>query len=286
MSIPAAKLKQIAQGIEDTTTARSNLSNALAKVVANTSSNDPLVMQAATQVLLPDSIRKVTNKLAVAQKAAEHVADEAAAGTADDGASPPDDDWMNQFMRGAEDASSQRLQDLFGRILAGQILHPGAFGVATLRAVSELDQGIASDFVQAWSKSVGGGVDYTLEWKRGDGYMRWRRLIEAGLLADSETDRMLPDFEAVVGELAAWQPMYAENQSIIVLHHEGFPGHWTFIAFTRIGREIGALLEKPNYRENMMQAALSLPKEKVKEIRYHVSGKAPEIVWSAPTPNP
>src|SRR3546814_13011379 len=57
----------------------------------------------------------------------------------------PDDDWMNRFMRFAEDASSERLHELFARILAGEVVRPGSFGAATLRAVSELDQSIAND---------------------------------------------------------------------------------------------------------------------------------------------
>lgn len=79
---------------------------------------------------------------------------------------------MNSFMRFAEDASSDRLRDLFGRILAGQIFRPGAFCLTTLRTLSELDQAIATDFQIAWSRSVGEAVDHSEEWHRGEGFAR------------------------------------------------------------------------------------------------------------------
>src|SRR3546814_19471102 len=98
----------------------------------------------------------------------------------------PDDDWMNRFMRFAEDASSERLQELFARILAGEVVRPGSFGAATLRAVSELDQSIANDFSSAWARSVGDSVDYAPELHRGADFSRWKRQSEAGLIAPSQ----------------------------------------------------------------------------------------------------
>jgi hypothetical protein len=60
-------------------------------------------------------------------------------------AEPPtlDDDWMNRFIRYAEDASSERMRQLWGRVLAGEIIHPGTFSMPALRFLAELDQGTA-----------------------------------------------------------------------------------------------------------------------------------------------
>jgi hypothetical protein len=56
-----------------------------------------------------------------------------------------DEDWMNNFIRYAEDASSERLQKLWGRVLAGEIRTPGIFSRETLRFISELDNNIANN---------------------------------------------------------------------------------------------------------------------------------------------
>jgi len=283
MAIPAAKFRQIAQGIEDTTTARSNVTAALTKGVVETQSQDPLLMLAAAEILIPDGIRRVSNRIAVAQKAAEHVRNGSTAEAnreSVENALPPEDDWMNHFVRFAEDASSDRLQNLFGRILAGQVLRPGTFSLATVRAVSELDQSIANDFVEAWSMDAGGGVDYTTYWRRGEGYSRRRRLFEAGLMADVETARFLPEGVPLLEKLGMWIPVFAGSYEVVLFHEEGYSGHWSFLAFTRVGKEIGALLDKPDHRENLRKAALGLQKDKAKTIWLRNRGEPDELLWS------
>src|SRR3546814_17303694 len=73
------------------------------------------MVHAAPEVYLPVQVRRAANLVKIVHSAAEHVADTA---TENAQPAPPDDDWMNRFMRFAEDASSERLQELFARILA------------------------------------------------------------------------------------------------------------------------------------------------------------------------
>ena len=49
-------------------------------------------------------------------------------------------DWLNYFGDFAEKASSEELQSLWGKILAGEIRKPGSFSRKTLRFIAELDQ--------------------------------------------------------------------------------------------------------------------------------------------------
>lgn len=280
-AIPAAKLKQYAQAIEDTTVARSTVAAVMAKALADDASKDPVLMQAAAEVFLPTALRKATNRLSIAQSAAEHLAQMAAVGTSGDGAASPDDDWMNSFMRCAEDASSERLQDLFGRILAGQVLRPGAFGLATLRALSELDQAIANDFSQAWAKSVGEAVDYGPEWQRGDGFSKWKRLSEVGLMAPTSISQFQPPFNPIFNGNALWSPMQAGGTWLSVFFQQGSTAQWDHIEFTRVGREIGSLLPRPDYEENIRQAANRLPRSGLTRIELNAPGKTAEVIWQA-----
>lgn len=55
-----------------------------------------------------------------------------------------DADWLNVFGRLAEDKSSKELQDLFGRILAGEIRAPGTFSLRTLQVISNLSRSDAA----------------------------------------------------------------------------------------------------------------------------------------------
>src|SRR5690606_35200779 len=102
---------------------RSAVAAMLAKGVAEEALNDPIAMQAAAEIYLPTMVRKARNRVQVALLAAEHAA-EALADSEGGQAAPPEDDWMNSFMRFAEDASSEKLQDLFARILTGEVTRP------------------------------------------------------------------------------------------------------------------------------------------------------------------
>jgi hypothetical protein len=281
VAIPAAKLKQYAQGIEDNTAARSIAAAALAKAAVDGAVKDPLVLQVAANIYLPTDVRKAENRLRVAQSAAEELARDSG-GSKGEGASPPEDDWMNRFMRFAEDASSERLRDLFGRILAGQILRPGAFGPATLRTLSELDQTAANDFSHAWSRSVGDAVDYNSDWQRGEGFFRWKRLSEAGLMAPNDIAQYTPPYTPFLNSLyALWSPMSVGELALLVYFQKGSASKWNHIEFTRTGREIGSLISKPMYEENMRQAAMNLPKNGLIRIELLGVGQAPELLWQA-----
>lgn len=279
-AVPAAKLRQYTQGIEDATTAKSMVAKVLAKAAVDEINADPALAKIAAEIYLPTTIRKAKNRVGVAQTAAEHLR-AASANNNGENAASPDDDWMNSFMRFSEDASSERLQDLFGRILAGQILHPGAFGLATLRTLSELDQALANDFTQAWAASVGDAVDYTPDWQRGEGFTRWKRLVEAGLMASTNTMQFLPPFKSIFNGSALWSPVSVDNSALLVHFREGSSSGWEHIDFTRVGRELGLLLPKPDYKENIRKIGYRLPRGGITRIEITSEGNPSEVIWQA-----
>jgi hypothetical protein len=278
-AIPAARLKQWQQGIEDTTAAKSMMSAVVAKAAADGVAKDPILVQAAAEVYLPTNLRKARNRLSVAQSAAERLAEEVPADAVGEGVAPPDEDWMNSFARFAEDASSERLQNLFGRILAGEIVRPGAFGLATLRAVSELDQVLANDFSLAWAKSVGGSIDYSSEWQRGEYFSRWKRLSDAGLMAPTEIAQYPATPNPDGTYFIPWVPIAAGSAAITAHVQQGATPRWTHIEFTRIGRELGSLLERPDYEANVRRAAQHFPRSGLARIEFHLVGAPAELVW-------
>jgi hypothetical protein len=265
-AIPAAKLKQYAQGIEDTTAARSVIATSLANAALNDARSDPLLLQAATELYLPTDLRKAVNRLKVAQKAAIHIGEPTAE---PDQSDAPEEDWMNAFARFAEDASSEKLQEQFARILADQVKRPGSFSLATLRVISELDQTIANDFSIAWSKSVGGAVDKGPEFDRGEEFARWKRLAEAGLMAPSSTAQYLPPFKPLMDGLAVWTPFSVEATYLLVYYQENCSANWGHIDFTRVGRQIGSILPRPDYEANMRAAGQRLPVPGVMRVDMH-----------------
>lgn len=278
--IPVALLRRPVQAIDDVTEGRSAVAKILAEAAAARALGDPAVMQAAEEIYLPTKVRRVANRVRVAQRTLEHASESPEDGSQ---AAPPDDDWMNAFMRFAEDASSERLQDMFGRILAGEVVRPGSFSLATLRAVAELDQPIAQDFSLVWAKSVGVAVDESSEFQRGEWYSRWRRLSEAGLMSTATTAQYPPDFRPIVGEYCAWSPMNAGKSMLIVYFSQGCSARWTHIEFTRIGREIGRILAPPDFEANIREAGKRLPMSGVLRVELHTEGKRAEVLKAAPS---
>jgi Protein of unknown function (DUF2806) len=81
--------------------------------------------------------RKIENRAAAVQIAVDDLNSQQ---QFTDAQSEIDDDWLNLFARLAEDKSSEELQGLFGRILAGEIRKPGSFSLRTIQFLSTLSK--------------------------------------------------------------------------------------------------------------------------------------------------
>ncbi|WP_434773710.1 DUF2806 domain-containing protein [Pantoea agglomerans] len=277
VAIPAAKLNQIAQSIRDTTAARTLTSEALAKRSAEKLASDPELAVIAAEAYTPTVLRKSINKINVARSAASHLPT-SLSGIDPEKCSAPNDDWMNVFTRFAEDASSERLQDLFGRILAGQVTRPESFGLTTLRVLSELDQNVALDFTHAWALSLGEAVSYNDEWRIGDGFLRWRRLVEAGLMASSTSAQFIPPYKPTE-KGSPWAPVFIDDMGILIHLNQIASKGWEHIDFTRVGREIGSILTKPDYERNIRRMVPDVLNPGVMQIDFVRTGKPYELLW-------
>jgi hypothetical protein len=64
------------------------------------------------------------------------------------------EEWLNTFQNEASTKSTEEMQLLFGRILAGEIQKPGSFSIKTVKLMSELDSEVASLFQRLCSLCV------------------------------------------------------------------------------------------------------------------------------------
>ncbi|MDX4957827.1 DUF2806 domain-containing protein [Delftia acidovorans] len=105
-------------------------------------------------------------------------------------------DWLNSFASEAEKMSSEYMQKLFGKILAGEICKPRSFSIKTLRTVSEMDQEAAEFFASCCStviKVIGrsNNVESTffidLDNDKSSQPLKYNDFVETGLF------RILPD---------------------------------------------------------------------------------------------
>lgn len=277
IELPVAKLNQLTQAINDKTEANKITSSALAKAAADNMVNDQELVDIATEAYLPTTVRKIRNRVKVAQCAVDHLKDKASE-VDSDRAKAPDENWMNNFMRYTEDASSEELQERMGRLLAGEVLNPGTYSLTTIRTLNELDSNLASDFLEVWSKSVGDSVDYSEEWQRGSSYLRWQRLIEAGLMSSTISTRFTPEITNT--DIGVWTPMQTSDVWIKIIFRKESDVNWAHIPFTRIGREIATLLPKPDYEDNIRQAALRIQKQGIVSITLRKTAGDTELLWT------
>ncbi|MDA9391453.1 hypothetical protein WN73_12460 [Bradyrhizobium sp. CCBAU 45394] len=92
--------------------------------------------------------RKLENRAATVQIAVDEMNNKAAQ---QDAGSEIDDDWLNLYAKIAEDKTSEELQSLFGKILAGEIQRPGTFSLRTLQFLSTLSKSDANEISNFFS---------------------------------------------------------------------------------------------------------------------------------------
>lgn len=158
VEIPAAYLERFPALIRAKTQAHVAVDEAVGKRAAALASGDDETVARAMNILLRKEYRKLGNREAVAIEFLEDLRSEAQADATNDG--PPvgelDDDWLNAFERFAEDASTERMQKLWGRVLAGEVRKPGRFSIRSLRCLSEFSQKDALAFADLCENSFGG----------------------------------------------------------------------------------------------------------------------------------
>lgn len=142
VEIPAAYLEGISQEIRDKAEARSLVSRALAEKAAEAATNNPEVMERAAKSMLARAYRIQANKESVAAAAVKELKADPPSPTS----TGPSEDWMNNFERYAEDASGADFQEMWGRVLAGEVRRPGRYSKRTLRFLSEVSQADAVEF--------------------------------------------------------------------------------------------------------------------------------------------
>lgn len=181
LATPGAWLRRPAQAIEDTTDARSLVTRRIAEAVAERAATDPEIIDRAMDSLVREEFRKQSNKERVTNAAAEALALDPESASPDQTAAEVDEDWMNVFVRYAEDASSERMQSLWGRVLAGKIRNKSCYSLSTIRFLSELDTELAQQFERIAPSVI---KDFMLYDKDRDSslFHEFLKLEDAGLL--------------------------------------------------------------------------------------------------------
>lgn len=117
---------------------------------------------------------------------------------------PVDKDWTKRFFNIAQDVSNEEMQNLWSRILAGEVVRPGSFSLRTLELIKNLSKNEAETFSKMANLTLisfdspciyqgkNQGNDFLQ--KFGSSFNDRLLLVEVGLLQpDSTITRSLPE---------------------------------------------------------------------------------------------
>ncbi|MDH5832131.1 DUF2806 domain-containing protein [Luteimonas sp. M1R5S18] len=179
------------------------------------------------------------------------------AGVTDVSTDVPDADWINRFFRASEDISSEQMQDLWGRILAGEIVRPGSFSLRTLDFVRNLTtddasllERMANQAVSYSSSTFVPCLDRTWLEKHRDIYMgHYFDAAELGAMHPSEMTYNLFKFPTRNVELLRAGKLVLKIERGTATKPIGLP-LWRF---TAVGREIVQLLSHDGDEEQLIR---------------------------------
>lgn len=202
------------------------------------------------------------------------------------------DDWLNSFEKEASQKSTEEMQLLFGRILAGEIRKPGSFSIRAVKILSELDQSTATLFKKLCSvcivleipkddlildirvPSLGGNAGSNVLLRFGLGFKELNILHEHGLVIQDYNTQL--DYGVCV--------MRENSRAVLPFRHQqrewalrsivdwdilkalGIPG----VAFSRTGRELFRIVDldpMEKYTEELKKYFAALNFEMI-EIRH------------------
>ncbi|PIF74402.1 uncharacterized protein DUF2806 [Variovorax sp. 54] len=152
MKIPGAWIDGTAAEIKAHSEARVALTKATAKSIAKKIDIDDSIAVIAAETHASKILRQTVNTAKVLQHAASDIKRDPP--PADQAISDITDDWLNAFEQEAVNMSSEQMQKLFGKILAGEIRRPTTYSIRTVKLMAQLDNRAAELFRNLCSSAL------------------------------------------------------------------------------------------------------------------------------------
>jgi len=174
-----------------------------------------------------------------------------------------DEDWMNQFTRYAEDASSEQLQQVWGRVLAGEVREPGSFSRHTLRFIAELDKETAENCEVVSRYVVGNWFLDNDKWHGGQLYLvivdlRRLGIIEGGGISGPKQNLTIND-SGIAG-------IAGKNWGLLVRGNPGTKLTFAVYLLTRMGQQVMSLLNVADEAASLRELEGKLDKAGLQSI--------------------
>jgi hypothetical protein len=255
---PVALLERETSKVRAQTKAFELVEKSISEVAAKEATADKEVIARAIGALVRKEYRKQKNKDQVAREtiALLKEIEEESEGIVDhhqnDTPSNIDDDWLNIFERYVEDASTERMQNLWARVLSGEIRSPGRYSPRTLRFLSEFSQADALSFSELVQNSLVDFVPKSLTKTNAEDDITHLIHLEAAGLINGITNGFNQRFQF------SEKGFYFLNEGNFTLALQGQPNdHVSFqiTALTPLGCEIVSIIPERDTKMAMRNVA-------------------------------
>ena len=152
VEVPSAYLEGIADEKRAVTEARIKMIETNATQIARQIKVDEEYARIAARRYGQKIIREQVNLDLISEEAARQLKDDEAHTSGEVG--QIDDDWLNHFEKEASQRSTEDMQQLFGKILAGEIRRPSSFSIKAVKIMGEIDKAAANLFKRLCSMCI------------------------------------------------------------------------------------------------------------------------------------
>ena len=199
-----------------------------------------------------------------------------------------DDDWLNDFAQCAENASTERMRKLFGRVLAGEIRQPGTYSLFTLDFLSKLSASDEAMIVSIAPFVVGRSIPLTKTVESAITFDTMLRLVDIGILTAASVGRQFNRLQMKFALLAINKTMgkftnteKASNRTIVFAASTNVTVSYDCVILTRVALEILALYSSEPDR-NMLGGHASLLQKQNAEVYITAVPTIPGAIAQVP----
>lgn len=159
-----------------------------------------------------------------------------------------DPDWISIFFQTVENISDEQMQQLWGRILAGEVKRPRSFSLRTLEVLKNLSKTEAEIFIKFGNVILSNRLNYFVHTPKSFDYLQQRfgisysdllLLDEVGLIILNKSDLILDSIKKDTKAVFT----YAKYAVLITFNQDTPKASFSAIWLTKIGEELFGLLE-------------------------------------------
>ena len=193
---------------------------------------------------------------------------------------PVDEDWRTRFFNIVEDVSSEEMQLVWSKILAGEITQPGRFSLRTLETIRNVSKDEAEIFqkiipiLMKFANKLFITNDRDILEKNGINYEMILRLSECGLI--SSNSLLSFDFKITNNEHIL---LFSNDSLIRIIGKNNIPYNFSLGVYTltKAGEELYSILNKTydkEYISNLAEKIYTDNKDKV-AVSIHITTTPP-----------